>query len=87
EDKDNLGKPIIDNGKLKGNLGFNGPVLSSDANYWDMNQDEAYVRWVLGDNNLYLNLDRNLQLALRHKLLSGYMESEIADGFPTLLAG
>jgi RHS repeat-associated protein len=88
DDKDFGGKPIIENGSVTGYLDTYGPFQSQSGNYWDMNKtDFYYVQWVEGDNNVYLNLDRNTQLELRKRLLQGYMQQQIDMGFPDLKSG
>ena len=73
DDKDFVGRPIINNGIVSGYLGENGPYserVTFSGNYWYMYQDDySYVRWLSGDNDYYLSLDRETQLRLREKLL------------------
>ena len=73
KDNDFAGRPILENGNIKGYLGISGPGYGS-SNYWSKYKDDYnYVRWLSGDNDFYYSLDSNTQQDLKYKLLSGYM--------------
>ncbi|MED1854846.1 RHS repeat-associated core domain-containing protein, partial [Brevibacillus borstelensis] len=87
EDRDFVGRPILDNGKIKGYIGVSGPGNGS-ADYWSTYKDDySYVRWVSGDNDYYYSLESSTQQRLKYKLLSGYMKEQIEMGFPDFIAG
>ncbi|WP_218095247.1 hypothetical protein [Paenibacillus solanacearum] len=64
-------------------LDASGPVLPSRNNFWNY----AYVSWINGDNDIYLNLDRGTQQEFKTHLLKGYMSYQINNGYPDLEAG
>ncbi len=53
----------------------------------DLSNEDKYVLWVRGDNDLYLSLDRSTQLILRKWALQSYMKQQIDEGFPDFFAG